>query len=243
MPDISFVAAFFAGVISFISPCVLPLVPAYISIMSGVSLEELTTNNSAKMRTKILISSLVFILGFSLVFVLLGASATYVGKFLLTRMAIVRIVAGSVIIIFGLHLTGIFRIKFLLYEQRFNKKQSKISYVSTFFIGMAFAFGWSPCLGPILSAILGIAAMQENVSQGVALLSVYSLGLGLPFFLTALATNYCLGIFNRIKKHLRLVEIVSGIFLIIIGILILFDFFTILSSYTYKWFPFLQNIG
>ncbi len=243
MPDITFIAAFFAGVISFISPCVLPLVPAYISIMSGVSLEELVNDNSAKKKTKILISSLVFILGFSLVFVLLGASATYVGKFLLTRMTIIRIIAGAVIITFGMHLTGIFKIKFLLYEQRINKQRSKVGYISTFFIGMAFAFGWSPCLGPILSGILGIAAMKEHVSQGMVLLSVYSLGLGLPFFLTAIATNYSIGVFKRIKRHMRLVEIVSGIFLIIIGVLILFDFFTILSSYTDKWFPFLQNIG
>ncbi len=243
MPDISFIAAFIAGLISFISPCVLPLVPAYISIMSGVSIEELRSESSAQNKTKVVLSSLVFILGFSFVFVLLGASATYVGKFLLMKMTLIRIIAGSIIIIFGLHLTGLFKIKFLLYEQRINKQHKKVGYVSTFFIGMAFAFGWSPCLGPILSGILGIAALKEHVSQGIFLLSIYSLGLGLPFFLTALATNYCVGIFDRIKKHMRFIEIMSGVFLIIVGILILFDFFTILSSYANKWFPFLQKIG
>jgi len=243
MPDISIVAAFFAGLISFISPCVLPLVPAYISIMSGISVEELRSGASAKTRSKVLLRAIVFILGFSLIFVLLGASATFLGRFLLMRIAVIRIIAGLVIIIFGLHLTGLFRIKFLLYEQRFTKQQSKVGLISTFLIGMAFAFGWSPCLGPILSGIIGIAAIKEHVSQGIFLLSIYSLGLGIPFFLTALATDYFIGIFNRLKKHMRLVEIISGIFLIIIGLLIVFDFFTILSSYTIKWFPFLQKIG
>lgn len=243
MPDISFIAAFLAGIISFISPCVLPLVPAYISIMSGSSLEELRGDPSAKTRSKVLISSLAFIFGFSVVFILLGATATALGNFLLMQMKVIRYIAGGIIIIFGLHLTGVFRIKFLLYEQRINKKASKVSIGSTFLIGMAFAFGWSPCLGPILAGILGIAAMQEHVSQGILLLSVYSLGLGLPFFLTALATNYFIGIFDKIKKHMRAVELTSGIFLMIIGLLIIFDVFTILASYANTWFPFLQKIG
>lgn len=243
MPDISIVAAFLAGVISFISPCVLPLVPAYISIMSGASLEDLRSNPSAKTRRKVLISSIAFILGFSVVFVLLGATATALGNFLLMKMEVIRYIAGGVIIVFGLHLTGLIKIKFLLFEKRINKRVSKVSFISTFLIGMAFAFGWSPCLGPILAGILGIAATKEHISQGIFLLSVYSLGLGLPFFLTALATNYSIGIFTIIKKHMRAVELISGIFLIMIGVLIIFDFFTILASYTNKWFPFLQKIG
>ncbi|MFC1513417.1 cytochrome c biogenesis CcdA family protein [candidate division KSB1 bacterium] len=243
MPDISIFAAFIAGVISFISPCVLPLVPAYISIMSGVSLDEIRGGESKRVKAKVLLSSISFILGFSLVFVLLGASATFIGKFLFQQQLLFRIIAGSVIIIFGLHLTGIFKIKFLLYEQRINKQSSKAGMISTFFIGMAFAFGWSPCLGPILAAILGIAATKETVGQGILLLSFYSLGLGIPFFLTALATDYFIGVFNKIKKHMRMIEIISGVFLIVIGLLIIFDFFTVIASYATKWFPFLTNIG
>ncbi len=243
MPDISIFAAFAAGLISFISPCVLPLVPAYISFMSGVSLQEMTMESSAKTRSKVVISSLVFIVGFSIIFVLLGASATYMGKLLLTKMHIIRKVAGVVIVIFGLHLMGVFKLKFLLYEKRFSGQQKQMSLISVLLIGMAFAFGWSPCLGPILSGILAIAATQENVGQGIFLLSMYSLGLGLPFFLTAIATDRFIGYFNRMKKHMRKIEIVSGVFLIIIGVLIFFDFFTVLSSYLNQWFPFLQKIG
>lgn len=240
--DISIFAAFFAGLISFISPCVLPLVPVYISIMSGVSIEKLRSETSVRTRSKVLLSSLAFILGFSLVFVLLGASATFIGNFLLMKLTVIRYIAGGVIIIFGMHLTGLFRIKFLLYDRRIHKQQSKFGFISTFLIGMAFAFGWSPCLGPILAGILGIAAMKEHVSQGIFLLSVYSLGLGMPFFLTALATDYFIGLFRHIKKYMRALEIVSGVFLIIIGLLIIFDLFTILSIYANKWFPFLQKI-
>ncbi|MCP4723791.1 MAG: cytochrome c biogenesis protein CcdA [bacterium] len=243
MPDISIFAAFAAGLISFISPCVLPLVPAYISFMSGVSLQDMTADSNAKNRSKVIISSLVFIIGFSIVFILLGASATYLGKLLLTKMHIIRKIAGIVIIIFGLHLMGIFKLKFLLYEKRFSSQQKEMSLISVLLIGMAFAFGWSPCLGPILSGILAIAATKENIGQGIFLLSMYSLGLGLPFFLTALATDRFIGYFNKIKKHMRKIEIGSGLFLILIGILIFFDFFTVLSSYLNQWFPFLQKIG
>ncbi len=243
MADITIFAAFAAGLISFISPCVLPLVPAYISFMSGLSLDEITKGGDARKRTKVIISSLVFILGFSLIFILLGASATYLGKLLLTKLTLIRRIAGVVIIIFGFHLMGVFKIKFLMYEKRFNSQQSKVGLFSVFLIGMAFAFGWSPCLGPILSGILGIAATKENISEGIMLLAFYSLGLGLPFFLTALATDRFIGYFNKIKKHMRKIEIISGGFLIVVGVLIFFDFFTILSALAMQWFPFLQNIG
>jgi len=243
MPDISIVAAFTAGLISFISPCVLPLVPAYISFMSGVSVDELTREGDAKTRSKIVISSLVFILGFSLIFILLGAAASSVGNFLLQRLVMIQKIAGVVIIIFGLHLIGVFKIKFLLYEKRFSSQRKKVGLISTFFIGMAFAFGWSPCLGPILSGILGLAALEEHMYRGVLLLSIYSLGLGIPFFLTALATNRFFNYFNQIKRHMRKIEITSGVFLIIIGLAIMFNFFSVFSSYINQLFPALQSIG
>jgi len=241
--DISIVAAFTGGIISFFSPCVLPLLPVYISFMSSISLEELHSNAAIAVRTKVLVNSIFFILGFSFVFVLLGASATYLGQLLLTKLILIQKIAGIVIIIFGLHLIGLFRIKFLLYEKRLHKEYKKMGMVTVFLLGVSFAFGWTPCVGPILAGILGIAATKENVSQGIFLLSVYSLGLGLPFFLTALATDRFLGYFNRLKKHLRIVEILSGLFLITIGIMIFFDFFTLISSFINRTFPFLQNIG
>lgn len=243
MPDISIISAFLAGLISFISPCVLPIVPAYISFISGVSLDELRTDTSAKNRSKVIINSLVFILGFSIVFVLLGAAASSVGNFILQKQVILQRIAGVIIIIFGLHLTGIIKLKFLLYEKRVNTQTKSMGLFSTLLIGMAFAFGWSPCLGPILSGILGLAAMEEHLYRGVLLLGVYSLGLGIPFFLTAIATDKALNFFNKIKKHMRKVEIISGLFLIIIGIAIMFNFFTLFSSYINQLFPALQNIG
>ncbi|MFC1557446.1 cytochrome c biogenesis CcdA family protein [candidate division KSB1 bacterium] len=243
MPDISIIAAFSAGIISFISPCVLPLVPAYISFMSGISLEELTSGSTKRIRSEVVISSLVFILGFSIVFIMLGAAASSFGQFLLQKQVIIQKIAGAVIIVFGLHLTGVFRIKFLLYEKRLHSQSKNVSLISTFFIGMAFAFGWSPCLGPILSGILGLAALEEHLYRGVMLLGFYSLGLGLPFFLTALATDRFFGYFDKIKRHMRKVEIISGIFLIVIGVAIMFDFFTIFASWINQIFPALQKIG
>jgi len=243
MPDISIIAAFSAGIISFISPCVLPLVPAYISFISGVSLEELQSKTNTHVRSKIIMHALAFIFGFSLIFVLLGAAASSAGNFLLQKQVLFQRIAGAVIIAFGLHLTGIIKLKFLLYEKRLHAQSKNMGIFSTIVIGMAFAFGWSPCLGPILSGILGLAALEEHLYRGVVLLSFYSLGLGIPFLLTAVATGRFLGYFNRIKKHMRTVEIFSGVFLIVIGIAIMFNFFTVFSSYINKLFPALQSIG
>jgi len=244
MADVSIFAAFSAGIISFVSPCVLPLIPAYISFISGVSLDTLRNESGEKKNVKIIaVSSAVFVLGFSVVFILMGASATFAGNFLLEKLSILTKVAGAVIIIFGLHFVGIFRIKYLNYEKRINIQSNKLGLFGIFLAGTAFAFGWTPCIGPILAGILTLAATKETVYDGVMLLSAYSLGLGIPFFITGIATNTFFSLFSKIKKHFKIVEIIGGVFLIVIGIMIMFDYFSIISGYLIQWFPFLQSVG
>ncbi|UCF79911.1 MAG: cytochrome c biogenesis protein CcdA [Candidatus Eiseniibacteriota bacterium] len=226
LEEVSLLAAFGAGFLSFISPCVLPLVPGYISFISGVSLEAMR-EESGEGRTgsgslsKIVPNSLLFILGFSVVFVALGASATFLGQFLVDKLSILSKIAGVVVIVFGLHVMGVFRIRFLQYERRFHARSKPLGLLGSFLVGLAFAFGWTPCIGPILGAILAFASTQETVKEGIYLLSAYSLGLGLPFFATGLAMNSFLGISKSIKAHFRTVEIVSGLLLVAVGILIL----------------------
>jgi len=242
--NVTYLAALFAGILSFISPCVLPLVPGYISFISGVSIEDL--RDEAKRSTasrKIFFSAFIFVLGFSTVFVLLGATATTIGNFLITNLALLSQIAGVILIIFGLHVVGLMRIPFLNYEARFQNSAKPTTLLGTFTVGLAFGFGWTPCIGPILGAILAIAGSQESVTQGILLLAVYSLGLGLPFLLTAAATAKLLQTMNRIKKHFRTVELVSGGFLIVVGVLMIFNMFTVLNGVLARWFPWLAKIG
>ena len=228
--NVSLLAAFTAGLISFISPCVLPLIPAYLSFISGVSVEEMKRRDrKSEVLKKVSFNTLLFILGFSLVFIALGASATFIGEFLGSKLSLFNKIAGVIIMLLGLHLLGVFRISFLNYEKRFHTKSRSLGPLGSFLVGLAFAFGWTPCVGPILTPILGLAANQDTVAKGAVLLSFYSLGLGLPFFVTAVSFHSFLSVFGWIKKHFRTVEIISGLFLIIIGFLI---FFGSLSSLT-----------
>ena len=223
LSEVSLMAAFLAGLLSFISPCVLPLVPGYISFISGISLEDIE-NKRQQNKNTIIISSLFFIIGFSLVFILLGATATLLGSFLLEKAFILKKVAGLIIIFFGIHMSGLYRIKFLDYEKRIYTNTRPVNIiVGPFLMGLAFAFGWTPCIGPILAGILVYAGTQETVSQGILLLSLYSAGLGIPFLLTALAINKFYLFSNKIKKHFKVMEIVGGALLILIGGLILTD--------------------
>lgn len=242
--NVTYLAALFAGFISFISPCVLPLVPAYISFISGVSMDELrNAERQQQMTLRLMVSSLLFIGGFTLVFVLLGATATFVGGFLLQNLGIISKVAGVVLIIFGLHVAGLIKIPFLNYEARFQTGNKPTSAIGAILVGSAFAFGWTPCIGPILGGILAIAGSQETVGQGMLLLLVYSFGLGVPFFLTAIATQRLLRAMNRVKKHFKTIEIVSGGFLIVIGVMMVFNLFTTLNGLLVRWFPWLTKIG
>ncbi len=242
--NVTLLAALFAGVISFLSPCVLPLVPAYISYITGLSVEELRAGVLQREATRrLLMNSLALIAGFSLVFIAMGATATFVGKLLTANMALISKIAGVILVIFGLHLMGIFRIRFLNYEKRLQVKAKPVTLLGSFLVGVAFAAGWSPCIGPILGAILAIAASKSSVAQGVILLAFYSLGLAIPFFLTAVATNALLKVFKQVKRHFRTIEIVSGVFLVSVGVMMFFNVFTYLSSYLNQWIPWLQNIG
>lgn len=219
MEHISLFIAFGAGLLSFLSPCVLPLIPAYISFISGLSVDEL--KGTEKPLAGILIGTVLFILGFSCVFVALGASATYLSSFMLVHTQILRLILGIIVIIFGLHLLGLFNLKFLQYEKKLHIRKRPMSILGAFPVGMAFGFGWTPCIGPILGAILGYAATKETVGQGILLLSAYSLGLGLPFLLTSIAIGSFLVFFSKINRYFKVISIISGILLIGVGILII----------------------
>jgi cytochrome c-type biogenesis protein len=226
------VTAFFAGLLSFLSPCVLPLVPGYISIISGFSLDQLKGKvHDAALKRSVMLSSVMFILGFTIAFIALGATATVVGKFLLTRMPILKYIAGIIMIIFGLHVLGVFRIRALYQDTRMHKVQTSSGMLGALVLGFVFALGWSPCLGPILSGVLAMASDQETVGRGMFLLFVYSAGLGVPFLLTSLGINRFLSFYNRFKRHFRALEIVSGILILIVGVLIFTNQMTRLNQY------------
>jgi len=227
--NVGYGAALLAGIVSFLSPCVLPLVPGYISFMSGLTLEELGHN--AKPGESVRHAgweSVFFVLGFSTVFTALGASASAVGEFLAAHMPIVTKIAGALIVLFGLHMTGIIRIPLLYYHKRADAGAFKSGYVGSFLMGLAFACGWTPCIGPILSGILALAATQETVAQGMRLLFVYSMGLGLPFILTGFAVGTFMRFFARYKRYIRAGEIFAGLLLMAVGALIFSDRLTTL---------------
>lgn len=243
MEKVNLITAFVAGIISFVSPCVLPIVPGYLSFISGVSMQELKTEMDAERRQKLLrqvgARSVLFVLGFSLVFVALGASATYVGRWFAQNRLFLAQIAGVVIIIFGLHTMGLTPIKWLNYEKRIHTEAKPLGLAGAFLVGLAFAFGWSPCIGPILAGVLALAATQETVRQGVLLLAVYSLGLGLPFIAAGLAINRFISVFSRVKKHMKAVEVVAGALLVTVGVLVFTDKLQALSRY----FTFLPVLG
>jgi cytochrome c-type biogenesis protein len=229
--NLSIPVAFVAGVVSFLSPCVLPLVPGYISMLSGASLEELKLEASEQVANLVLRNSLAFVVGFSAVFVSLGASATAVGRFLSSQKGTFNIVAGLIIIVFGLHLTGLVKIPFLYREARMNTLAPKRSLAGSFVLGFAFAFGWTPCIGPILAGILAVAAIKNTVFQGMFLLAVYSAGLAIPFLLTGLGVGKFIKFYGRFRRHMQVVEVASGVLLIAIGALMALNKFTVLSGY------------
>lgn len=223
--------AFLAGVVSFLSPCVLPLVPGYISMLSGATIEELKSGPSAALVSRIFRNSIAFIIGFSIVFVSLGASASWVGKFLRNQRTEFNIVAGIIVIIFGLHLTGLVKIPFLYREARLDTGAPRRGLTGAFLLGFAFAFGWTPCIGPILGAILLLAERRETLFQGMLLLAIYSAGLAIPFLLTSLGLSQFLKLYGGFRKHLHAVEVASGALLIALGVLMAFNKLTVISGY------------
>lgn len=221
--NISFGVAFAAGVFSFLSPCVLPLIPGYISFLSGMSLEELKQGaDRKKLALRAGLTSVFFVLGFSVIFVSLGASASLVGKLLIEHMGIFAKAAGMIIVILGLHLMGIFNIPWLNYQKSVKVKKFSPGPWGALLIGMAFGFGWTPCVGPLLAAILALAATQDTMLRGMGLLFVYSMGLGIPFVATGLGVGAFMKFLEKYKRFIRFGEITAGALLVIIGTLIFF---------------------
>jgi len=269
LSPLSLLVAFVAGVLSFISPCVLPLIPGYISFISGATLDQMRGRPSAESRQpaaggrpqitrdpllagsgplpavaeargtsrRILLTSLAFVLGFSLVFVAFGATASVIGRALGSYKTQIAYVAGAVLVVLGLHMMGVFRIGFLDYEKRKQTSARPTSLLGAMLVGIAFAFGWTPCIGPILGGILTIAGAQESVAQGVVMLAFYSLGLGVPFLLTALAIDRFFSAFARIRRHYHAIEVVSGLLLIGIGVLMLLNRLTLITNFLTPYLP------
>lgn len=235
----SFAAAFGAGLVSVLSPCVLPLLPAYLSLLSGVSVDSLRDADSrAALRSRVLRGCAGFIAGFSTVFVALGASATTVGRALRgfelelfgAHVSLAQI-AGVAIVAMGLHLIGVLPIQWLYRDTRFGSRFAPKSALGTFVVGAAFAFGWIPCVGPILGGIYTLAASHETVSAGIGLLAVYSLGLAVPFFAAAWSIDWYFATFAHVKRRFRAIEIVSGILLVVLGVLVMTDRLTIFNTH------------
>ena len=222
MNDVSFPLAFMAGVLSFLSPCVLPLVPSYVSFITGMSFEDLTGSADRKrVRNLTITNSLVFIAGFSAVFIALGASSSVAGQILFRYQEWLRIIGGILIIIFGLFIAGFLKLDFLMRERKVHLAGKPAGYIGTFAIGMTFAAGWTPCIGPILGSILLYAGAKGSAVYGIKLLSVYSLGLAVPFFISSLAINSFLSYSKKLQRYMRIIMIISGVLMIAFGIILL----------------------
>ncbi len=241
--DVTIWIAFTAGLLSYFSPCVLPLIPSYLTYISGLSFSELQqTEGDSHVRWTVVLHSLAFIAGFSAVFIFLGGLAGFASAsfqtYLRDGLGIIQKVGGVMIFLFGIHLSGLFHFGVLLGEKRVQLRNKPSGFVGTFLVGIAFAAGWTPCIGPILGAILAIAAGSSGgVNKGLLLLTSYSAGLGVPFLISGLLFHSFLGFFDRFKKHIRITEIITGVLLMIAGILLFFDLFTRIAGFLYQIFP------
>lgn len=233
--------ALFAGVISFLSPCVLPIVPPYLAYMSGVSVGEMTSESEARRRA--VISALFFVMGLSTVFLILGFTASAFGAFFLQNQVLFAQVSGVVVIVFGLHFLGVFRIPFLDREARMDAGDQGGSSFGAYILGLAFAFGWTPCIGPQLGAILSLAASEASVSRGTLLLGIYAAGLGIPFLLAAMFMTRAVGVMNKLKRHMKTIERVMGTLLIAVGLAMVTGAFTTFSYWLLEQFPALALLG
>jgi cytochrome c-type biogenesis protein len=241
--DVSIQAAFLAGIVSFLSPCVLPLVPPYMVYITGASLDELSGKSVAGMQSRALLAALMFVLGFSAIFIALGATASVIASVLRQHLALLAQIAGIAIIIMGLHFLGVFKFALLNREARYQHARRPVGLLGAFTIGMAFAFGWTPCIGPVLAAILTIAASQQDVAKGAGLLAVYSAGLGIPFLAAAASLGAFMTFFTRFKSYLRRVEQVMGALLVVTGIMFLSGTMQAMSYWLIEKFPVLGTIG
>ncbi len=237
--DVSYFGAFLGGLLSFVSPCVLPLVPPYLCFLGGVTFEQLEQPAGAVAR-RVFAGALAFVLGFVTVFVAMGLGASAIGRTIVAYFEVLSIIAGAIIIVFGLHLLGAFRIGLLFREARFHVAGRSASVASAYLVGLAFAFGWSPCVGPILAPILALAGAKESLGEGGLLLGVYALGIGMPFLAAAAAAPWFLRIMKRARPYLRHVERVLGALLVATGVLFVTGSFRAIGIWLYETFPWLQ---
>ena len=242
---IEYVYAYLGGLISFLSPCVLPLVPPYLAFMAGTTIDQIsdekTVDRAAERR--VFISSIFFVLGLATVFVALGAGASVIGQTLLQNKILFGQIAGGVIILLGVHFLGIIRIPFLMREARFDAGKSAGTYAGAYVIGLAFAFGWTPCIGPILGSILVLAGQEETIGQGVLMLAIYAAGLGLPFILAAFFVRPFMNWMRGFRKHMGLVEKLMGALLVLVGVAMITGTFSAAAFWLLEVFPFLATIG
>jgi len=244
--ELAVLTVFAAGIISFLSPCVLPLVPGYLSYVSGQSMEDLQNQAQVREKMAVLMLSLSFVLGFTTIFIAFGASATAIGRLLMAYRYEMNIVGGSIVILFGLFLTGLLRLNWLHREFRIQHDSSNAGSgkpLAAYVLGLAFAFGWTPCIGPILGSILMVGANTSTVGNGIILLSIYSLGLGLPFIIAAMFTNHFLRHARRLQRHSRKIQIGAGILMIIMGIAMVTGYLSDFSWWLLEAFPILSKIG
>ncbi|MFQ5438612.1 MAG: cytochrome c biogenesis CcdA family protein [Paracoccaceae bacterium] len=238
----SAVIALAAGVLSFLSPCVLPIIPPYLAYMGGISMNELQDDGVASRRPAI-VASVFFVLGLSTVFLILGFTASAFGRFFLQNQVIFGRVAGAVIIIFGLHFIGVFRIPLLMREARLDAGDRGGSSFGAYVLGLAFAFGWTPCIGPILGTILSLSAQEDSIGRGTFLMAVYAAGLGVPFILTSVFFNRAMGLMRRLKRHMGLIEKFMGVLLVLVGAMMASGAFSRLSYWLLENVPFLAAVG
>ncbi|MFQ5850193.1 MAG: cytochrome c biogenesis CcdA family protein [Candidatus Binatia bacterium] len=232
MADLNFFVAFTAGLFSFLSPCVLPLIPSYLSFVSGVSLDEMRGGQmQSHVRKRVVLNSLAFIFGFSLVFVSLGASASFIGSLFFGYRSFIRVLGGILIVLVGLYLMGVFKISLLERYFQFNLKGKPVGYLGSVLVGITFAVAWTPCVGPILGAILMLAGTSAEIDRGILLLATYAAGLALPFFLSAISVNSFYQFSKTFRRYIQVVHVAAGALLVMIGILLLTDYMTVLNTY------------
>lgn len=228
--SISYPAALIAGLLSFFSPCILPLIPAYFTFISGLSLDELTGAKNPRVRARVVRATLSYVLGFSSVFILMGASASFIGGAVFQYRNWIRIAGGILIILFGIHMTGLIRFRQLEFERRLQMQRKPLHFLGTFFVGMAFGAGWSPCIGPLLGSILIVAGNQETVVNGIGLLSVYAAGLAIPFLVLSLFVDSLLTFIKKASWSIKYINVTAGVMLLILGLLLVTDKLTLISA-------------
>ena len=245
MMEITFFGAFVAGLLSFVSPCVLPLIPAYISFLGGASLGQLTEEGGVDPATqrRVFYSAFAFVLGFSTIFISLGATATALSTLIAQHSLLLSQIAGTILVIFGLHYMGVFRIGFLNFEKRFHLENKPAGLIGSYILGLAFAFGWTPCVGPILASVLMVAASGDSTSYGISLLTVYAAGLGIPFLIAAFAVKPFMAFISRFKKQMRKIEITISVLLIITGIAIFTGNLAEVANWLLNTFPVFTKVG